>query len=206
AEGDQRHHGQQRGVDEAHRTQRELALQDVAYQRVQVPQQEGGELPEPALALELAAPHQVVDSREKLLDHDASEPGSAGLYITASPTGDSCMASRYPERIVGLTDETTETLYALGEDARIVGIPGFPGHAPGARRKKPKVAAFASPKLDRILDPAPDLVRGLSALQADRAAELVRKGRAERVCSRRAVDGLPGMGPLRGRRIGPQAK
>src|SRR5690606_27318710 len=193
AEGDQRHHGQQRGVDEAHRTQRELALQDVAYQRVQVPQQEGGELPEPALALELAAPHQVVDSREKLLDHDASEPGSAGLYITASPTGDPCMASRYPERIVCLTEETTETLYALGAGARRVGISGVTVGPGRARRENPQVPAFASAKLDRMLELGPGLVLGFSDLRADIAAERVRKAIAVDVFSHRSVDGILGM-------------
>jgi len=86
------------------------------------------------------------------------------------------MSIRYPERIVCLTEETTETLYLLGEDARIVGISGFTVRPPRARREKPKVSAFTSAKIDRILALEPDLVLGFSDLQADIAAELIRTG------------------------------
>ena len=82
----------------------------------------------------------------------------------------------YPSRIVCLTEETTETLYLLEEDWRIVGISGFTVRPPRARREKPKVSAFTSAKVDRIRELRPDLVLGFSDLQADIAAELVRLG------------------------------
>ena len=86
------------------------------------------------------------------------------------------MPAGYPERIVCLTEETTETIYLLGEDARIVGISGFTVRPPRARREKPKVSAFTSAKIDRIVALKPDLVLGFSDLQADIAAELARAG------------------------------
>ena len=73
----------------------------------------------------------------------------------------------WPRRIVCLTEETTETLYRLGEAQRIVGISGFTARPPEARREKPKVAAFTSAKHSRILELEPDLVLGFSDLQAD---------------------------------------
>jgi iron complex transport system substrate-binding protein len=97
------------------------------------------------------------------------------------------MPPRYPERIVCLTEETTETLYLLGEDARIVGISGFTVRPPRARREKPRVSAFTSAKIDRILDLQPDLVLGFSDLQADIAAELVRRGVEVHVFNHRTV-------------------
>ena len=71
------------------------------------------------------------------------------------------------ERIVCLTEETTEALYLLGEDWRIVGISGFTVRPPRARKEKPQVSAFTSAKIDRILELEPDLVLGFSDLQAD---------------------------------------
>ncbi len=94
----------------------------------------------------------------------------------------------YPQRIVCLTEETTETLYLLGEDARIVGISGFTVRPPRARREKPRVSAFTSARIDRILDLAPDLVLGFSDLQADIAAELIRRGADVHVFNHRSVD------------------
>ena len=79
-------------------------------------------------------------------------------------------AAPYPSRIVCLTEETTETLYLLGEERRIVGISGFTVRPPRARREKPRVSAFTSAKIDRILALQPDLVLGFSDLQADIAA------------------------------------
>ena len=81
-----------------------------------------------------------------------------------------------PQRIVCLTEETTETLYLLGEDRRIVGISGFTVRPPEARREKPKVSAFTSAKIDKILALKPDLVLGFSDLQAGIAAELIKAG------------------------------
>ena len=95
--------------------------------------------------------------------------------------------SRFPERIVCLTEETTETLYLLGEDWRIVGISGFTVRPPRARKEKPRVSAFTSAKIDRILALHPDLVLGFSDLQADIAAELVRHGVEVHVFNHRSV-------------------
>jgi iron complex transport system substrate-binding protein len=79
-----------------------------------------------------------------------------------------------PERIVCLTEETVETLYLLGEEARIVGISGYVVRPPRARREKPRVAAFTSADIPKILDLKPDLVLTFSDLQADIAAALIR--------------------------------
>ncbi|MDN5864877.1 MAG: ABC transporter substrate-binding protein [Gammaproteobacteria bacterium] len=97
---------------------------------------------------------------------------------------------RYPERIVCLTEETTETLYLLGEEDRIAGISGFTVRPPRARREKPKVSAFTSAKIDRILALEPDLVFGFSDIQADIAAELVRAGVEVHVFNHRTVAGI----------------
>ncbi len=93
----------------------------------------------------------------------------------------------YAERIVCLTEETTEALYLLGEDHRIVGISGFTVRPPRARKEKPRVSAFTSAKIDRILALRPDLVLGFSDLQADIAAELVRRGVEVHVFNQRSV-------------------
>ena len=81
----------------------------------------------------------------------------------------------YPQRIVCLTEETTETLYLLGQGDRIVGVSGYTVRPPEARQK-PKVSAFINAKFDKILALQPDLVLAFSDLQAELAAELVRRG------------------------------
>jgi len=93
----------------------------------------------------------------------------------------------FPQRIVCLTEETTETLYLLGEDWRIVGISGFTVRPPQARREKPRVSAFTSARIARIVDLRPDLVLGFSDLQADIAAALVRAGLDVHVFNHRSV-------------------
>ena len=93
----------------------------------------------------------------------------------------------HPSRIVCLTEETTEALYLLGEQDRIVGISGFTVRPPRARREKPRVSAFTSAKIDRIVALGPDLVLGFSDLQADIAAELVRRGIEVHVFNQRSV-------------------
>jgi iron complex transport system substrate-binding protein len=95
--------------------------------------------------------------------------------------------STYPSRIVCLTEETTETLYLLGQEHRIVGISGFTVRPPRARKEKPRVSAFTSAKIDRILALEPDLVLGFSDLQADIAAQLVRHGVEVHVFNQRSV-------------------
>jgi iron complex transport system substrate-binding protein len=86
------------------------------------------------------------------------------------------MPARYPERIVCLTEESTETLYLLGEERRIVGISGYTVRPPRARREKPRVSAFLSAKLEKIVLLKPDLVIGFSDLQADIARDLAKAG------------------------------
>jgi iron complex transport system substrate-binding protein len=93
----------------------------------------------------------------------------------------------FPHRIVCLTEETTETLYLLGEDWRIVGISGFTVRPSRARKEKPRVSAFTSAKIDKILALEPDLVLGFSDLQADIAAQLVRAGIEVHVFNHRSV-------------------
>ena len=92
-----------------------------------------------------------------------------------------------PGRIVCLTEEPTEVLYALGESDRIVGISGFTVRPPRARREKPKVSAFTSAKIDRILELQPDFVVGFSDIQADIAAQLVRAGVEVWIANHRSV-------------------
>jgi iron complex transport system substrate-binding protein len=100
------------------------------------------------------------------------------------PTG----ASPGPQRIVCLTEETTEWLYLLGEEARIVGISGYTVRPRRAREEKPKVSAFLSARIDKILELRPDCVFGFSDLQADIAAELIRKGIQVTVFNQRSVE------------------
>jgi iron complex transport system substrate-binding protein len=99
----------------------------------------------------------------------------------------SSSGTRGPRRIVCLTEETTETLYLLGEQDRIVGISGFTVRPPQARREKPKVSAFTSAKIDRIIALKPDLVLGFSDLQADIAASLIRSGIEVHVFNQRSI-------------------
>jgi iron complex transport system substrate-binding protein len=96
----------------------------------------------------------------------------------------------YPQRIVCLTEEPTEVLYALGEEARIVGISGFTVRPPRARREKPKVSAFTSAKVDAILALRPDLAIGFSDIQADIAQALIRRGVEVWIANHRTVQGI----------------
>jgi iron complex transport system substrate-binding protein len=86
------------------------------------------------------------------------------------------MPARYPERIVCLTEESTETLYLLGEERRIVGISGYTVRPARARREKPRVSAFLSARTEKIVSLKPDLVIGFSDLQADIARDLAKAG------------------------------
>jgi len=92
-----------------------------------------------------------------------------------------------PQRIVCLTEETTETLYLLGEDRRIVGISGYTCR-PKEARQKPKVSAFTTAKIDKILELQPDLVIGFSNLQARIAHDLIQAGVNVLVFNQRSVD------------------
>jgi iron complex transport system substrate-binding protein len=115
-------------------------------------------------------------------------PRSAGrLRAIARWRTRSRLLSDFPERIVCLTEETTEFLYLLGEERRIVGISGFTVRPARARREKPRVSAFTSARIGRIVELRPDLVLGFSDLQADIAAELVRRGIEVYVSNARSV-------------------
>ncbi|MBI4471740.1 MAG: cobalamin-binding protein [Acidobacteria bacterium] len=94
--------------------------------------------------------------------------------------------SRYPERIICLTEETTETLYLLGEDRRIVGVSGYTARPPEAR-SKPKVSAFTSARYDKIAELKPDLVLAFSDLQAEIARNLAKEGFNVFVFNQRSV-------------------
>jgi iron complex transport system substrate-binding protein len=111
-----------------------------------------------------------------------------------------------PQRIVCLTEETTETLYMLGEQDRIVGISGFTVRPAQARKEKPKVSAFTSAKTPRILELKPDLVLGFSDLQADIAADLVRAGLEVHIFNQRSVAQIFDFIRMLGGMIGVQAK
>jgi iron complex transport system substrate-binding protein len=96
----------------------------------------------------------------------------------------------FPQRIVCLTEEPTEVLYALGEEHRIVGISGFTVRPARARKEKPKVSAFTSAKLGEILALEPDLVIGFSDIQADIARELIKAGVEVWISNHRSVEGI----------------
>ncbi|WP_136651335.1 cobalamin-binding protein [Paracoccus aeridis] len=98
-----------------------------------------------------------------------------------------------PERIVCLTEETVETLYLLGEDRRIVGVSGYAVRPPQVRREKPRVSAFTSADLPKILALDPDLVLTFSDLQAGIVADLVRAGIAVTAFNQREVAGILAM-------------
>src|SRR5215813_7326703 len=95
-----------------------------------------------------------------------------------------------PERIVCLTEETVETLYLLGEERRIVGVSGYAVRPPRVRREKPRVSAFITADIDKILALEPDLVLTFSDLQADIAAELIRRNVAVHAFNQRDVAGI----------------
>jgi iron complex transport system substrate-binding protein len=95
-----------------------------------------------------------------------------------------------PCRIVCLTEEPTEVLYALGAQDRIVGISGFTVRPAAARREKPKVSAFTSAKIAEILALRPDFVIGFSDIQADIASALIKQGIEVWISNHRSVDGI----------------
>jgi iron complex transport system substrate-binding protein len=105
--------------------------------------------------------------------------------MTTLPVSDA-----FPQRIVCLTEEPTEVLYALGEEHRIVGISGFTVRPPRARKEKPKVSAFTSAKVGEILALKPDLVIGFSDIQADIARELIHAGIEVWISNHRSVEGI----------------
>src|ERR1700745_2853909 len=98
-----------------------------------------------------------------------------------------------PRRIVCLTEETVETLYLLGEQDRIVGVSGYAVRPPRVRHEKPRVSAFVSADIPKILKLEPDLVLAFSDLQADIVADLVRAGITVHVFNQRNVAGILAM-------------
>ncbi|MEY2891860.1 MAG: hypothetical protein RJA98_1768 [Pseudomonadota bacterium] len=102
------------------------------------------------------------------------------------------MAAVFPERIVCLTEEPTEVLYAIGQAHRIVGISGFTVRPAQARQEKPRVSAFTSAKIDAILALQPDLAIGFSDMQADIAQALIRHGVEVWISNHRSVDAILG--------------
>lgn len=112
------------------------------------------------------------------------------LRSATSSSSPDTMVDPYPQRIVCLTEEPTEVLYALGEEARIVGISGFTVRPARARKEKPKVSAFTSAKIDTILDLQPDLAIGFSDMQADIAQALIRAGVEVWISNHRSVAGI----------------
>src|SRR5262245_12042511 len=107
-----------------------------------------------------------------------------------------------PERIVCLTEETVETLYLLGEERRIVGVSGYAVRPPRVRREKPRVSAFITADIDKILALNPDLVLTFSDLQADIAAELIRRNVAVHAFNQRDVAGILAMIRMLGALVG----
>ena len=107
-----------------------------------------------------------------------------------------------PRRIVCLTEETVETLYLLGEQDRIVGVSGYAVRPPQVRREKPRVSAFISADIPKILALDPDLVLAFSDLQADIVADLVRAGIAVHVFNQRDVAGILAMIRMLGALVG----
>src|SRR6266705_6944180 len=108
------------------------------------------------------------------------------------------MSNAFPQRIVCLTEEPTEVLYAIGEADRIVAISGFTVRPAAARREKPKVSAFTSARIDDIVRLEPDFVIGFSDIQADIAQALIKRGIEVWISNHRTVDGILGYVRRRG--------
>jgi iron complex transport system substrate-binding protein len=111
----------------------------------------------------------------------------------------------YPQRIVCLTEETTETLYLLGAGDRVVGVSGYTARPPEARQK-PKVSAFINARFDKIAALQPDLILAFSDLQADISAELIRRGFAVVTFNQRSVAEILAMIRMLGGLVGLQDK
>jgi iron complex transport system substrate-binding protein len=113
---------------------------------------------------------------------------------------------RLPQRIVCLTTETVEVLYALGEQDRIVGISGYTVRPPQARKEKPKVFAFTSGDIEKILAVKPDLVLTFSDLQSEISRDLIKAGVPVYAFNTRSVDDILGMVETLGRLVGAEDK
>src|SRR4029079_7171039 len=111
-----------------------------------------------------------------------------------------------PERIVCLTEETVETLYLLGEERRIVGVSGYAVRPPRVRKEKPRVSAFISADIEKILALEPDLVLTFSDLQADIVSALIRRNVAVHAFNQRDIAGILDMLHTLGALVGVQEK
>lgn len=141
------------------------------------------------------------DTLQDTEEQDAADAGSSGQAVLAAPpppvrrdwramappAGSAGAAAFGPQRIVCLTEEPTEWLYLLGEERRIVGISGYTVRPRRARDEKPRVSAFLSAKIDKIVELRPDCVIGFSDLQADIAAQLIRHGIQVTIFNQRSV-------------------
>lgn len=121
------------------------------------------------------------------------EPDVAHRDKASFPRHSDAMRNYPPERIVCLTEETVETLYLLGEQDRIVGVSGYAVRPPQVRNEKPRVSAFISADVPKILALEPDLVLCFSDLQADIASALIRAGVAVHVFNQRDIVGILAM-------------
>lgn len=111
-----------------------------------------------------------------------------------------------PARIVCLTEETVETLYLLGEQDRIVGVSGYAVRPPQVRRQKPRVSAFTTADIDKIVSLEPDLVFAFSDLQASIVADLLRAGIAVHAFNQRDIAGILAMIRTLGALVGVASK
>ena len=125
-------------------------------------------------------------SEEKAAIHSALPARRAGYNIAEMPLKN----DPFPRRIVCLTEEPTEVLYAIGEEHRIAGISGFTVRPARARKEKPRVSAFTSAKIDEILKLEPDLAIGFSDIQADIAQALIKRGIEVWISNHRSVEGI----------------
>jgi len=130
---------------------------------------------------------------------------SASSELNVNRCEELCLMAKYPSRIVCLTEETTETLYLLGQGDRIVGVSGYTVRPPEARQK-PRVSSFINARFDAIEALKPDLVLAFSDLQADLAAELVRRGIAVVAFNQRTVEEILQMIRMLGGLVGCQAE
>src|SRR6478672_11348843 len=150
-----------------------------------------------------ARPSRCRSKRKPVRQHRSVVPAQAGTHIPATgrcgtmgprlrgeDKGDRASLMFPPERIVCLTEETVETLYLLGEERRIVGVSGYAVRPARVRKEKPRVSAFISADIEKILALKPDLVLTFSDLQADIAAELIRRNIAVHAFNQRDVAGI----------------
>jgi iron complex transport system substrate-binding protein len=134
----------------------------------------------------------------------SSAPISMSPAATAPPS--KTTMPRLPQRIVCLTTETVEVLYALGEQERIVGISGYTVRPPQARKEKPKVFAFTSGDIEKILAVKPDLVLTFSDLQSEISRDLIKAGVPVYAFNTRSIDDILGMIETLGRLVGAEDK